>query len=237
MISRATGMRLAILTSTMALLIGCQGTPDLGKGGSMVSGSTGEAGAQEAAVELARCDKPLGMASLMEPSADAMLVLTKDLNLQSPVPLLRLMMAQSNCFQVVDLQAVSDPDTAAKVHYMIRPNIIFSNPNAGGFGGLGAAGGLLGWPGALIGMAAGSIRIQESQTVLFLNDAKTGLQVAAAEGSASVKDFGGVGGLGGWGGGVAGLGGAGGYGNTAEGKLIAAAFFDAYNKLVAQIGG
>lgn len=58
-----------------------------------------------------------------------------------------------------------------------------------------------------------------AQTVLFLNDAKTGLQVAAAEGSASVKDFGG---LGGWGGGI-----AGGYGNTAEGKLIAAAFFDA----------
>ena len=227
--------RVAAAAGALVALGACQGTPELGTGSSLVPESAGEAGSEEGTVQLARCDRPLGLASLMEPSADAMLILQKDLNLQSPVPLLRLMMAQSNCFQVVDLQAVNDPGTAAKVHYMIRPNIIFSNPDAGGYGGLGAMGGLLGWPGALVGLAAGSIRIQESQTVLFLTDAKTGLQVAAAEGSASVKDFGGLGGLGGWSGGLAGAGGAGGYGRTAEGKLIAAAFFDAYNKLVAQI--
>ena len=56
-----------------------------------------------------------------------------------------------------------------------------------------------------------------------------------SEGSAKVTDFGGGAGLGGWGGGVAGLGGVSGYGNTAEGKLIAAALMDAQNKLVAQI--
>ena len=100
----------------------------------MITGSAGEAGTLEVTTTLAHCDRPLGMVSIMEPSSDAMLVLTKELNLESPIPLLRLMMAQSNCFQVVDLQAVSDPSTAAKVHYMIRPNIIFSDQT----GGLGA---------------------------------------------------------------------------------------------------
>jgi hypothetical protein len=236
MIRRTKSAYVCLLTGTLALLISCQGTPELGTGKSVVTGSAGEAGAQETAVELAHCAKPLGMASLMEPSRDAMLFLTNNLNLQSPIPLLRLIMAQSNCFQVVDLEAVADPSTAARVHYMIRPNIIFSD-QTGGYGGLGGLGGVFGWPGAILGAALGSIKIQEAQTVLFLNDAKTGLQTAAAEGSASVKDFGGVGGLAGFGSGVGGLGGLGGYGDTPEGKLLAAAFFDAYNKLVAQIGG
>ncbi|QBQ53632.1 hypothetical protein [Nitrosococcus wardiae] len=59
--------------------------------------------------------------------------------------------------------------------------------------------------------------------------------MGGAEGSAKVRDFGGAGGLGGFGGGIAGLAGVGGYGNTAEGKLIAAALLDAFNKLVVQV--
>ena len=118
---------------------------------------------------------------------------------------------------------------------LITPNVLFSNPNAGGYRALGAFGGLLPGPAGALAGALGSIRIQEAQAVLFLTDAQTGMQQAAAEGSARVKDFGGAGGLAGLGGVFAGLGGVSGYGNTAEGKLVVAALLDAHNKLVEQV--
>ena len=54
------------------------------------------------------------------------------------------------------------------------------------------------------------------------------MQLAAAEGSARNVDFGALGGL--FGSGVGGVGG--GYANTAEGKVIVAAFTDSYNNIV-----
>jgi hypothetical protein len=182
--------------------------------------------------------------------------LLRSVGLQSPVPLLRLMMAQSNCFQVVDRGAamsnlqmeqnlaqsgmLQQGSTTARgrmvtTQYLITPNVIFSNQNAGGANVLGALGGLLGPGGAIAGSIAGSMRIQEAQTALFLTDAQTGVQTSVSEGSARVQDFGGAGGLGGWGGWGGGFGAVSGYGNTAEGKLIAAAFLDAHNKLVQQV--
>jgi len=64
--------------------------------------------------------------------------------------------------------------------------------------------------------------------VLTLVDNRSGVQLAAAEGSSSKTDFGAWGGVFG-GGGAAGMGG---YTNTPEGKVIAGAFADAYNNLV-----
>jgi hypothetical protein len=123
--------------------------------------------------------------------------------------------------------------------YLITPNVIFSNPNAGGANAGAIVGGLLGGSAgsALGGAVGGSMRVKEAQALLYLTDAQSSEQVGVAEGSARVRDFGGGAGLGGWGGGVAGLGGVSGYGNTAEGKLIVAALMDAHNKLVAQIQG
>jgi uncharacterized protein YgiM (DUF1202 family) len=57
------------------------------------------------------------------------------------------------------------------------------------------------------------------------------VQEAVAEGSATKRDM--DFGLGGWGGGVAGVGG--GYQDTEVGKIVAAAFLDAHNNLVAQM--
>jgi peptidoglycan hydrolase-like protein with peptidoglycan-binding domain len=249
------GGRTGFVLLTLAL-VACQGTPQLGKGGSMVTGSGGSAGAQGASTQLHRCARPLGTAALVEPPGETSTSL-QSIGLSSPLPLMRLMMAQSNCFTVVDrgaamqnieqeeylrqsgmLRAGSQTAKGRMVtaQYVLTPNVIFSNPNAGG-AALGAAvGGLLGGgTGALVGGAVGSIRIKEAQTTLFLTDAQSGVQVGVSEGSAKVTDFGGGAGLGGWGGGVAGLGGVSGYGNTAEGKLIAAALMDAQNKLVTQI--
>jgi hypothetical protein len=237
-------------------LVACQGTPQLGQGGSIVQGSGGSAGAQGASHQLQRCAQPLGTAALVEASPEALTSL-QTIGLSSPLPLLRLMMAQSNCFTVVDRGAAmrnieqeeylrqsgmlrSGSQTArgqmVTTQYVLTPNVIFSNPRAGGGSAGAALGGLVGGgAGALVGGALGSMRIQEAQTTLFLTDAQSGIQVGVSEGSAKVTDFGGLGGLGGWGGTVAGLAGVSGYGNTDEGKLIAAALMDAHNNLVAQV--
>eukprot|EP01032_Pedospumella_encystans_P000559 gene559-647_t len=64
--------------------------------------------------------------------------------------------------------------------------------------------------------------------LLTLIDNRSGVQVAAAEGSASKTDFGGFADLAG---GRA-AGGIGGYTRTPQGKVIAAAFMDAFNQMV-----
>ena len=107
--------------------------------------------------------------------------------------------------------------------YSLSPSITFSNNNAGGVGA--AVGGLFGSVGALVG---GSLSAKEASTLLTLVDNRSGVQLAAAEGSAKNWDFGALGGL--LGGGFGAVGG--GYANTAEGKVIVAAFMDSYNGIV-----
>ena len=65
-----------------------------------------------------------------------------------------------------------------------------------------------------------------------MTNVRTGVQEAVAEGSATKSDIG-FGGLG-FAGGVGGLGG--GYEDTDVGKIVAASFLDAHNKLVTQLG-
>ena len=82
-------------------------------------------------------------------------------------------------------------------------------------------------PGA--GLLGGvNIKKKEAQVVLFLTDNRSGVQIAAAEGSATVSDIG-FGGFG-IGGGMAALGGA--YGSSDQGKVVAAALLDATNKVI-----
>ncbi len=160
------------------------------------------------------------------------------------------MFQQSNCFQIVDrgrgLQAISTEQQLAKqgmlqagsnvqggslvaADYTITPNVVFSDQNAGG---MGMAAGMLGAiiPGA--GLLGGiNVKSKEAQVVLFLTDNRSGVQVAAAEGSAKVSDIG-FGALG-FGGGLGALGGA--YGSSDQGKVVAAALLDATNKVIAVV--
>lgn len=217
----------------------------LGGGSTMVTGSAGAAGAQGAAPQLTHCAAPIGTAALIEQD-NPMLA---QAGLTSPIPLLRIMMAQSNCFQVVDrgqasqamqreramaaggdLQGGSNMGAGQMkaADFLITPNVVFKDANAGGGGaGLGAL-----IPG-IGGAIAGGIKWtnMESQVTLFLTNVRTGVQEAAAEGSASKRDigFGGLafGGLVGAGGGA--------YQSTDIGKIVSAAFLDAHNKLVAQV--
>jgi len=107
--------------------------------------------------------------------------------------------------------------------FVMTPSVAFSENNAGGAGG--AVGGLLGGKFAAV---AGGLKFKEAQTSMLVADSRSGVQVAAAEGSTKKADMRLGGALFGGGGGAAG----GGYGNTNEGKIIAAAFMDNYNNVV-----
>lgn len=242
-------IRLAVILFTA----GCASQLQLGSGGSAIQGAAGGKAAMASGVP--KCAAPLGAAALVEPDPKVVTLLGH-VGLQSPTPLIRLLMMQSNCFAVVDRGAalgamqqqerlradgmLADSTQGARSHmiaarWLITPNVVFSEPHAGGSSIGGLIGGFVAGPlGGVVGSAM-SVSVQQAQVVLFVTDAQTGLQTAAAEGSAKVRDFGGAGGLGGIGAGLIGFGGISGYSNTNEGKLIAAALLDAYGKLVGRL--
>ena len=80
----------------------------------------------------------------------------------------------------------------------------------------------------MLGAVVGGIQTNEAAVMLTLVDNRSGVQVAAAEGSSSNTDFN----LGAVLIGSNGFGGAGGYTNTPQGKVVTAAFTDSYNNIV-----
>ncbi|MDR2216202.1 MAG: hypothetical protein LBE59_10240 [Nevskiaceae bacterium] len=218
-----------------------------GAGGSEIQGAAGTQGAEGASGELERCDKPMGAMAVVEPQDYVMSSLAR-FQLQSPVSLIRLMIQQSNCFIVVErgqgmanlmqeralagggeLRGGSNVGGGQMVaaDFVLTPNVIFSENNAGGVGG--AIGGIIGGGrGRVLGALVGGLKFKEAQTSMLVADARSGIQVAAAEGSTRKADLGL--GLGLFGGGAAGA--VGGYANTNEGKIIAASLLDNYNNVV-----
>ena len=217
-----------------------------GKGGSDVQGAAGTQGAQGEASDLEKCDKPMGAMAVVEPQDYVMGALAR-YNLQSPVGLIRMMIQQSNCFIVVErgqgMQNMMQERALAgggemrqgsnigggqmvAADFILTPAVVFNESNAGGIGG--ALGGLLGGKSAVLGAVVGGLKFKEAQTSMLLADSRSGVQVAAAEGSTKKADL--ALGLGLFGGGAGG--GIGGYGNTNEGKIIAASFADNYNNIV-----
>jgi curli biogenesis system outer membrane secretion channel CsgG len=204
--------------------------------------------AQSGGTDLQKCDRPVGTLAVVEPQ-EQMIYALRRYNLQSPVALIRMMVQQSNCFQVVErgvaMQNMRQERELAQAgelqqgsnmgkgqmrtaDFILTPSVLFSEPNAGGAGG--ALGGIGRRFGA-IGAVAGGLKFKEAETTMLVADARSGVQVAAAQGKAKKTDFR-LGALG-WGGGVAGA--VGGYTNTNEGKVIAASFLDNYNQVVAVV--
>jgi hypothetical protein len=216
--------------------------PKQGQGGSVVKGSAGTDGST-GDKGLEHCDKPMGAMAVVEPQS-AILVGLSRYHLSSPVGLIRMMIQQSNCFIVVERGAgmqnmMQERSLAAggetrqgsnlgggqmvAADFIMTPSVVFSENNAGGVGG--AVGGLLGGKAAAV---AGGLKFKEAQTSMLVADSRSGVQVAAAEGSTKKADLRLGAGLFGGSGGAAG----GGYGNTNEGKIVAAAFMDNYNNIV-----
>jgi hypothetical protein len=198
--------------------------------------------------ELPHCDKPLGRAAIQEPANRWW----EGLGLSNPESLIKLFALKSGCLRIVDrngglamhtqegglnasgeLQRNSNVGRGqvAAADFFIVPDIANSNRNSGG-SNLGALAGSF-IPGGF-GALAGSLRVKKSEahTLLTLEDARTTEQLYVAEGAAQKSDvsFGAGGGGGGYGGFGALAGG--GYSDTDIGKVITAAYFNAFVDLV-----
>ncbi|RUL78379.1 peptidoglycan-binding protein [Dyella choica] len=241
---------LALGVSACLSLTGCADM-QVGGGKNPVGGSAGGATSTGAATTLEHCDHSLGTLAVEENTGDPWYaVLTGQYHLPSTVPLIRLMVQQSNCFVVVDrgqamnsmmgersLAASGELRTTSNMgrgqmvaaDYVVTPSIQFSQ-NTGG--GAAALAGVAGGYGAIIGAVAGSMKTSEASTTMMLTDTRSGVQVAAAQGSAKNTDFGAGGLFGRFGSGGAAMGA---YSQTPEGKVIAAAFLDSYNQMVKSV--
>jgi hypothetical protein len=165
---------------------------------------------------------------------------------------LSTLILQSNCFVVVERgtgeRSLNDETQRSRgdearesatrgkgqqvvADYLLKPEIVMAKKGSEGsnvnLGGLfrGALGGV-------IGGAIGNVGVStnEASTVLTLVDIRSTVRLAAAQGSSKNTDFRLAGAAIGRGfiGGSA-------YSDTDEGKLVTAAFFDAYNKLVVNL--
>jgi hypothetical protein len=245
----ALGLRATALCSVL-LLGGCLATtPEVGGGSKhTVTGAAGGDQTQNASSQLERCDQSLGTLGVVEDQNATWYHHLRNYKLGSTVPVLRLMIQQSNCFVIVErganmhnlnvernLQRSGEMREGSNfgggqmvaADYTMSPSITFSQ-NTGGVGG-----GLAGFSRGLgvIGAIAGGLKTNEASTTLILIDNRSGVQLAAAEGSAKNMDFNLFGGAFGWAGGA----GAGGYSNTPEGKIIIASFVDSYNQMVRSV--
>ena len=238
-----------LAAASMAAMAGPATAQTLGRGGSLATGGAGPDGAQGASEQLERCDSPKGTIAVVEPQNQVQANLQR-YGLGSPTSVIRMMVQQSNCFQVVErgtgmrnmmqeralgasgeLQADQNIGKGQMVaaDFIVTPSVVFSENNAGGIGG--ALGGLIGGSGgrALAGVAGG-VKFKEAETSMLLVDSRSGIQVAAAQGSAAKTDFA-IGGT--VVGRVAAAGG--GYSNTNEGKMIVASFMDNWNNIVRNV--
>ncbi len=232
----------------LAMMIsGCAGTtPKLGgSSGMSVSGGAAGGSSQGGKNNLEHCDAPLGTVGIHEDQRSDWYYYyqSRYSQLGSTIPLLRLIIQQSNCLVIVErgrsmrdmsrerelmqsgeLRGGSNFGKGQMVaaDFTIEPSIQFSQKGTGGAGV--AIGGLFG---NVVGGLMGSMKSNEAQTTLLMIDNRSGVQVAAATGTAKNWDFGGGGA------GFFGMfAGAGAYSNTPEGKVITAAFVDAYNNMI-----
>ncbi len=242
-----TKVVIAISFAFMASTVLAVGGVEMGskKAGSVVSGGAGGANSEDANSALERCDRSLGTMAVEEDTYSPWFDRMGRYGIRSTVPILRLLAQQSNCFIIVErsrrgmrrmeqermledsgeLRQSSNFGKGQMVaaDYNLIPSLVFSDSDTGGLGAV--VGGLFGKVGALIG---GSLKFADAQSVMTLVENRSGVQVAAAEGSARATNL--AGGLGMFGGGVGG--GLSGYTKTPEGKVIVAAMMDAFNNIV-----
>lgn len=205
--------------------------------------------------EIPTCAKPLGTISVLEPedSVDWW----SGQQLPAPSKLIKVFVNKSRCFTLVDRGAGLDAakrerDLGASgelrnrsnvgkgqmkaADYVMTPDLIARNSNAGGNAIGGLIGGLVG---GRAGAAIGGLNFQKktADVVLTVTDVRSTEQVAMAEGSAKKTDIGWGAGGGLFGGSGFGAGGASGYANTEIGQVITLAYLQAYTDIVAQLGG
>lgn len=200
------------------------------------------------------CAKKLGTVSVVEPETDWW----REQGLGSPEALIKVFVRKSSCFTLVDrgkgMQAMQAERSLAAggnlrggsnigqgqikaADYVLVPDLISSNNQAGGNRVGGLLGGLVG--GHKAGMVLGGINTKKktADVVLTITDVRSSEQVAAVEGHAKKTDIG-------WGShgtlfSSSGFGSAGasGYSDTEIGQVITLAYLQAYTEMVDQLGG
>lgn len=205
--------------------------------------------------EIPVCATPLGSISVIEPE-DAVNWWTGQ-QLPAPSKLIKVFVNKSRCFTLVDRGAgmaaaqyerslASDGDLRQgsnigkgqikAADYVLVPDLIGANSNAGGNAIGGLIGGLVGGnAGALLGGL--NFKKKTADVVLTVTDVRSSEQVAMAEGNAKKTDIGWGAGGGLFGGSGLGAAGVGGYANTEVGQVITLAYLQAYTDLIAQLGG
>ena len=194
-----------------------------------------------------KCGHKLGVLAVAEPNGGWGYLSSYQLG--SPAQLIRMMVQDSGCFDVVergvamanireeralaesgDMRAESNigKGQMQAADFVMTPAVQIAANNTGGVGGS-LIGGALNHFG--LGGISGGLKFKEASTSLIIADVRSSLQVAAAEGKATKTDFD----IGGWGWTGAAFGAANGYTNTPEGKVIAASLLDNWNNIVRTI--
>jgi hypothetical protein len=218
----------------------------------MVSAETvaSVASAEQAAPQIPTCDKRIGTLSVKEPENNWW----AQYNLDSPEAMIKVIVAQSKCFTLVDrgkgLAAAQSERALASsdelrggsnvgkgqmkaADYVLVPDVANRNRNSNGTNIGGALAGLIphGYGAALGGV---SFKSKTADVVLTLTDVRSTEQVALEEGHSKKTDLGWMGGGGGFIGAFV-AGGASSYANTEIGQVVMQAYIDAYTKMVADI--
>jgi len=196
------------------------------------------------------CDKKIGTVAVHEPETNWW----RAYNLESPEALIKVFVAESKCFTLVDrgkgLDAAKEERALASggemrvgsnigkgqmkaADYVIVPDIANKNANAGGKKIGGVIGGLVGGGvGAVLGGV--NLKSKTAEVVLTLTDVRSTEQVAVVKGTAKKTNLGWGAGAGGYFGAFAAAG-ASSYSNTEIGQVVAMAYLDAYKKLIAEV--
>jgi curli biogenesis system outer membrane secretion channel CsgG len=198
------------------------------------------------------CDKKIGTLAVVEPEQKWW----QQYNLESPEALLKVLVAESKCFTLLDrgkgLAAAEKERALASsgemrggsnigkgqmkaADYVLLPDIVNQNANSGGKKIGGALGGLLGGgkAGAILGGV--SLKSKTADVVLTLTDVRSTEQVASVKGHAKKTNLGWGAGAGLFTGGAFAAAGASSYSNTEIGQVVAMAYVDALAKLVDEV--
>jgi len=198
------------------------------------------------------CSHKLGTLAVHEPDNHWW----EGLGLASPEAVIKVLVMKSQCFTLVDrgqgLAAAEQERALASsgdlrggsnigkgqikaADYVLIPDLVSKNSNAGGTNIGGLLGGFVGGGAGAI-LSGINISKKTADVVLTITDVRSTEQVAMTEGHSDKTDvgFGVAGGWGGWGG----FGGAGvsSYTNSEIGQVVILAYIDAYTKMVDQLG-
>jgi curli biogenesis system outer membrane secretion channel CsgG len=219
----------------------------------VTAGSASVVAAGEKEIQLPACDKTFGTLSVAEPEQKWWV----QYDLESPEALIKVFVSECKCFTLVDRgrgleAALKERELAAggevgvesnmgkgqirAADYVLIPDIVSQNSNAGGKSIGGAFGGLLGRRAGGLGVVLGGVSLKKktADVVLTLTDVRSTEEVAVVKGHAKKTNVGwGAGGGAFWGGFAAA--GASSYANTEIGQVVAMAYLDAFTKLVAEV--